>query len=260
MQSCLSENVNVTAQTVHTWSHSLRFAGEKLATLGAKCQCVLEQNGIHLFAYMLMQLLHLEQISSRFLDLGSDWIKAPVFTPCFSGFGTPQRKGEDQWRQWKKSSEDTCLWFTELDHTTVRRWEWVTFLSFCLSLHHLDPLKVGTSRCPVRNLSFSCPSVAPHPLCTKTAQRAIWLWVMEGGLNSPSEILEPVGKPQLFKCRKSWFYKMLTWSAQGTGERMAEWKKPPSSTPTTIYLETESKGKGREAVTKEGEIKEDNYN
>lgn len=83
---------------------------------------------------------------------------------------------------------------------------------------------------------------------------------MEGGLNSPSEILEPVGKPQLFKCRKSWFYKMLTWSAQGTGERMAERKKPPSSTPTAIYLETDSKGKGKGAVTKEGEIKEDNYN
>lgn len=115
----------------------------------------------------------------------------------------------------------------------------------CLSLHHLDPRKVGTSRCPVRNLSFSCPSAAPHPLRTKTAQRAIWLWVMEGGLNSPSEILEPVGKPQLFKCRKSWFYKMLTWSAQGTGQRMAERKTPPSSTPTAIYLETDSKGKGR---------------
>lgn len=52
---------------------------------------------------------------------------------------------------------------------------------------------------------------------------------------------------------------MLTWSAQGTGERMAEWKKPPSSTPTAINLETESKGKVG-AVTKEGEIKEDNYN
>lgn len=53
---------------------------------------------------------------------------------------------------------------------------------------------------------------------------------------------------------------MLTWSAQGTGERMAERKKPPSSTPTAIYLETDSKGKGKGAVTKEGEIKEDNYN
>lgn len=92
MRSCLSEKVNVSAQTAHTWSHPLRFAAEKLATLGAKRQCLLQQNGIHLFAYMLMQLLHLKQISSRLLDLGSDRIKAPVFTPCFSGFGTPQRK------------------------------------------------------------------------------------------------------------------------------------------------------------------------
>lgn len=29
-------------------------------------------------------------------------------------------------------------------------------------------------------------------------------------------MLEPVGKPQLFKCRKSWFYKMIIWSALGT--------------------------------------------
>lgn len=165
MQSCLSENVNVTAQTVHTWSHSLRFAGEKLATLGAKCQCVLEQNGIHLFAYMLMQLLHLEQISSRFLDLGSDWIKAPVFTPCFSGFGTPQRKGEDQWRQWKKSSEDTCLWFRELDHTTVRRWEWVTFLSLSIT-SSLGPSKGGNQQMPcqesVVQLPFRCSTSAVY--------------------------------------------------------------------------------------------------
>lgn len=46
---------------------------------------------------------------------------------------------------------------------------------------------------------------------------------------------------------------------------MAERKKPPPSTPTTIYLTTESKGKRRGwgvagALTKEGEIKEDNYN
>lgn len=60
----------------------------------------------------------------------------------------------------------------------------------------------------------------PSTVCKKkkTARRAIWLWVMEGGLISPSEILEPVGKPQLFKCRKSWFYKMLIRSALGTGE------------------------------------------
>lgn len=106
------------------------------------------------------------------------------------------------------------------------------------------------------HLSLCCPSAAPHPLCTKTMQRAIWLWVMEGGLNSPSEILEPVGKPQLFKCRKSWFYKMLTWSTQGTGERMAERKKPPSSTPTAIYLETErEKQKGGGLWQKRGKLK-----
>lgn len=50
---------------------------------------------------------------------------------------------------------------------------------------------------------------------------------MEGGLNSPSEILEPVGKPQLFKCRKSWFYKMLIWSALGTSEQQGSEQEPP---------------------------------
>lgn len=56
---------------------------------------------------------------------------------------------------------------------------------------------------------------------------------MEGGLNSPSEILEPVGKPQLFKCRKSWFYKMLIWSALGTSEQNGSEQEPPH--PTFIY-------------------------
>lgn len=118
------------------------------------------------------------------------------------------------------------------ENWTTRRWgENDSLSSLCLSLHHSDPLKVGTSRCPVGNLSSSCPSVAPRPPCTKRAHRAIWLWVMEGGLNSPSEILEPVGKPQLFKCRKSWFYKMLTWSAQGTGEQNGWEKEAPSINP-----------------------------
>lgn len=119
------------------------------------------------------------------------------------------------------------------ENWTTRRWEGEneSLSSLCLSLHHSDPLKVGTSRCPVGNLSFSCPPLAPRPPCTKRAQRAIWLWVMEGGLNSPSEILEPVGKPQLFKCRKSWFYKMLTWSAQGTGEQNGSAKEAPSIDP-----------------------------
>lgn len=53
---------------------------------------------------------------------------------------------------------------------------------------------------------------------------------MEGGLNFPFEILEPVGKPQLFKCRKSWFYKMLIWSALGTSEQQgSEWAPSPFS-------------------------------
>lgn len=157
MQSWLSENVSVTAQTVHTPSHSLRFAGEKLATLGARRQCVLEQNGIHLFAYMRMQLLHLKQISSsRFLDLGSVWIRAPVFTPCFSGSGTPQRKGEDQWRQWKKRSEATCLWFRGPDHTTARRWEWVTFLSPSIT-SSLGPSEGGNRQMPCQESVVQLP-------------------------------------------------------------------------------------------------------
>lgn len=233
MRSCLSEKVNVSAQTVHTWSHSLRFAGEKLAMLGAKRQCLLQQNGIHLFAYMLMQLLHLKQISSRFLDLGSDRIKAPVFTPCFSGFGTPQRKrrGRSMTAMEKEQRRHLLMIQRTGPHGGRREGENESLSSLCLSLHHSDPLKVGTSRCPVGNPSSSCPSLAPRPPCTQRAQRAIWLWVMEGGLNSPSEILEPVGKPQLFKCRKSWFYKMLTWSAQGTGEQKGSAKEAPSIDP-----------------------------
>lgn len=135
MQSCLSEKVNVTAQTVHTWSHSLRFAGEKLGKLGAKRQYVLEQNGIHLFAYMLMQLLHLKQISSsRFLDLGSDWIKAPVFTPCFSGFGTPQRtrKGRSMTAMEKEQQRHLLV----IERTGPHHGEKVRMSHFPLSVCH----------------------------------------------------------------------------------------------------------------------------
>ena len=109
------------------------------------------------------QLLHLKQItSSLYLDLGSGGIKAPVFMPCFSGFGTPQRKGEDQWRQWKMSSKDTCLWFRELDHTTVRRWEWVTFLSLSVT-SSLGPSKGGNQQMPCQE------SVVQLPFCCSTS-------------------------------------------------------------------------------------------
>lgn len=94
--------------------------------------------------------------------------------------------------------------------------------------------------------------IAPHLLYVKTAQRAIWLWVMEGGLNSPSEILEPVGKPQLFKCRKSWFYKMLIWSALGTSEQNGSEKEPP---PPSIQWRQGAKERRGGLWQKEGEKK-----
>lgn len=258
MRSCLSEKVNVSAQTVHTWSHPLRFAGEKLATLGAKRQCLLQQNGIHLFAYMLMQLLHLKQISSRFLDLGSDRIKAPVFTPCFSGFGTPQRKRRG--RSMTAMEKEQRRHLLMIHRTGPHGGEKVRMSHFPLSVYHFITRTLWRWE-PADALSFSCPPLAPRPPCTKRAQRAIWLWVMEGGLNSPSEILEPVGKPQLFKCRKSWFYKMLTWSAQGTGEQNGSAKEAPSIDPHR-HLSGEGEQREREvrALTKEGEIKADNYN
>lgn len=70
--------------------------------------------------------------------------------------------------------------------------------------------------------------IAPFVLYTKKPARpAISLWVMKGGLNFPFEILEPVGKPQVFKCRKSWFYKMLIRSALGTSKQQGkEWTPP----------------------------------
>ena len=80
---------------------------------------------------------------------------------------------------------------------------------------------------------------------------------MEGGLNSPLEILEPVGKPQLFKCRKSWFYKMLIWSVLGTSEQNGSEKQAPSD-PPFIYSAEWSKGvkeRRRGTVTKGGRRK-----
>lgn len=92
----------------------------------------------------------------------------------------------------------------------------------------------------------------PLWLYIKTAQAAIWLWVMEGGLNFPFEILEPVGKPQLFKCRKSWFYKMLIWSALGTSEQQgSEWAPSPFSlNPAHLLYEAE-----REEVESDNRVK-----
>lgn len=114
--------------------------------------------------------------------------------------------------------------------------------SLLLSLHHLSPLQVGT-----------CQLASHHTLIllyVKTVRATIWLWVMEGGLNPPFEILEPVGKPQLFKCRKSWFYKMLIWSALGTSEQHGSGQEPPPShhpaPPSSIQntlLKRGSKGK-----------------
>lgn len=148
--------------------------------------------------------------SSRSFELGLGWILAPVFTVL--------ENPTDKKRRMDK--KDTCLWFKELDHTVVARmWKWVTFLSLSFPLS-LGPSTGGNLWMPCQgSVVFQPPShqsdIVPQLLYVKTVQRAIWLRVMEGGLNSPSEILEPVGKPQLFKCRKSWFYKMLIWSALG---------------------------------------------
>lgn len=155
--------------------------------------------------------------SSFSLELGSGWILAPVFT-LFLRLENPTEKKER-----RMNKKDTCLWFRELDHTAARRWKWVTFLSPSIPLS-LGPSTGGNLRMSSQvSVVFQPPShqsdIVPHLLYVKTVQRAIWLWVMEGGLNSPSEILEPVGKPQLFKCRKSWFYKMLIWSTLGKSEQ-----------------------------------------
>lgn len=129
----------------------------------------------------------------------------------------------------KNSCRDTCLWFRARDHTALRRWEWVTFL-FSVSafitqaLYRWEPVNASLKIC--------CVLAAPllvllYPLLyAKRTRAAVWRWVMKRGLNSPSEILEPVGKPQLFKCRKSWFYKMLIWSASGTRKQHGSEREP----------------------------------
>lgn len=170
-----------------------------------------------------------------------------------------QREGKTNVRDGKRALRTPAY---DSENWTTRWWEGEneSSSSLLLSLHHLGPLQVGTCGCSVRDLSFfSCPphhsDIAPLLLYVKTAQAAIWLWVMEGGLNSPSEILEPVGKPQLFKCRKSWFYKMLIWSALGTSEQNGSEQDPPPN-PTFIYSAgwrqgEQRKGGGR-TVTKGG--------
>lgn len=134
MQSCLSEKVNVTAQTVCTWSHPLRFAGEKLATLGAKRQCVLEQNGIHLFAYMLMQLLHLKQISSsRFLDLGVRLNQSSCVYSSFLRLRNPTEKGGRSVTAMEKEQQRHLLM---IQRTGPHHGEKVRMSHFPLSVYH----------------------------------------------------------------------------------------------------------------------------
>lgn len=166
-------------------------------------------------------------------DQGSGWIAAPVFTPCFSGFRTPQRKRRKKKTRAKEKQQNRHLpmiqrngpqddWKVRMSHFPLHVHPFIIW-----ALYRWEPVD-ALSGIGLFELPSNHSDIASHLLYVKTAQRAIWLWVMEGGLNSPSEILEPVGKPQLFKCRKSWFYKMLIWSALGTGEQKKTPTPPPS--------------------------------
>lgn len=105
----------------------------------------------------------------------------------------------------------------------------------------------------VKNLSLFCCSThnneASIAQYVKITQAPIWHRVMEGCLNSPSEILEPVGKPQLFKCRKSWFYKMLIWYTLGTGKPTD----PPFHPVNTLCWREGAKGGGGGGGVTQGE-------
>lgn len=145
----------------------------------------------------------------------------------------------------EKRARQTPAYDSENWLHVTRRWQWVTFLSYhrfiASALYRWEPVDAplgircfSAARVPPNQPPNS--DIAPLQPYVKTAQAAIWLWVMEGGLNSPSEILEPVGKPQLFKCRKSWFYKMLIWSALGTSEQQGSEQEPPRPASTTLHL------------------------
>lgn len=136
----------------------------------------------------------------------------------------------------EKRARQTPAYDSENWLHVTRRWQWVTFLSYhrfiASALYRWEPVDAplgircfSAARVPPNQPPNS--DIAPLQPYVKTAQAAIWLWVTEEGLNSPSEILEPVGKPQLFKCRKSWFYKMLIWSALGTSEQQGSEQEPP---------------------------------
>lgn len=142
--------------------------------------------------------------------------------------------GEDKWAGWKKRAVRTPAYDSE-DRTTRQREgeNRVIFLSPSVPSSS-EPSTGGNPRILHRRSVVPTlhHSDAPLQLCVKTVQAAIWLWVMEGGLNSAFEILEPVGKPQLFKCRKSWFYKYdLLW---GQASSIAQSFTPPNN-PTFIH-------------------------
>ncbi len=67
---------------------------EKLALVKDECENVWEQNVWRLFDYAEAAALYLNKLYLLLLfcsDPGSGWIIAPVFTPGFLGFRTPQR-------------------------------------------------------------------------------------------------------------------------------------------------------------------------
>lgn len=163
--------------------------------------------------YMLTVLQKWISSSSCSLELWLGWILAPVFT-LFLRLENPREKGEENEQEGhllmiQRIGPHSSGEKVKMSHFPLSVYPFITW-----ALYRWEPVDALSGICC---FSAALPSVwHPHLLYVKTLQRAIWLRVMEGGLNSPSEILEPVGKPQLFKCRKSWFYKMLIWSALGT--------------------------------------------
>lgn len=170
-------------------------------------------------------------------ELVLGWIIAPVLTPCFSGFRTPlrgNRRGRQKGGMEKLQQEH----FLIMIHRPGPYCGGKVRMSHYFLVCPFIAVQVGTWGCSIRDLLlFSCfqnYDIAPLLLHVRTAWAAIWLWVMEGGLNSPFEILEPVGKPQLFKCRKSWFYKMLIWSTLGKSKQKGSEKTHPP-TPNSLF-------------------------